>query len=92
MKAIMHNPLDHILDNNCGKDITAASLLLEHPNFKDTEEIEVYLKDYVQRHSKKCQVIHYSPYMINIYSIPHDIDVYNKNMHRKHQEARRVMR
>lgn len=90
MKSVPNNPLDHIMQHYAGQAVTPESILLDYPNFSDVFEVEDRLKEWVRRFPGDCQVLRANPYMVKVFVTPHDIDVYNKNMHRKHQEARRL--
>ncbi|WMT51259.1 MAG: hypothetical protein RE471_09810 [Ferroplasma sp.] len=89
MKSVPNNPLDHIMQRYAGQAVTPESILLDYPNFSDVFEVEDRLKEWVRRNKDDCQVLHANPYMVKVFVTPHDINVYNQNMHRKHQEARR---
>ena len=90
MKSVMNNPLDYIMQRYAGQAVTPESILLDYPNFSDVFEVEDRLKEWVRRNKDDCQVLHANPYMVKVLVTPHDINVYNKNMHRKYQEARRL--
>ena len=90
---IMHNPLDYLMENYSGRAISAEAIWLDFPyQFSDVMEVEDLLKNWSMRHKNECEVLLHNPYIVKIFVTSREIDTYNRNMHRKHQEARRGYR
>ena len=87
---IYHNPLDNIMYRFNG-EIVRATDLLEYVDY-DIIQAEELLQNWVSRHPNDGYVMDANPLSVKVEAIPPDLERYNRNMHRKHQEARRVRR
>lgn len=78
---IYNNPLDHKMEQFSGQTVD-ASTLLQYFDY-DPVVTEDLLENWVKKHRDDCQVLGRNPLRVKIFLTPHDIKVYNKNIHNK---------
>jgi len=83
---IANNPVDWDIYNYYGMAIDVATIAFDMRT--SIEKADEYLRHWMSRHPNDYFILSDNPLSIKITATPHDINVYNHNMHEKYRKYR----